>query len=103
MGNVEHLGLEAAGVAPLIVPAFGAERLDLDALLQMVDGVLLTGSRSNLDPSLYGKTATEENGPYDRMRDATTLPLIGKEVGDAIEVNAPGGARGYEILRVEFI
>lgn len=29
--------------------------------------------------------------------------LIGKEVGDAIEVNAPGGARGYEILRVQFI
>ena len=28
--------------------------------------------------------------------------LIGKEVGDAIEVNAPGGARGYEILKVVF-
>ena len=29
--------------------------------------------------------------------------LIGKEVGDAIEVNAPGGARGYEIVKVQFI
>jgi transcription elongation factor GreA len=29
--------------------------------------------------------------------------LISKEVGDAIEVNAPGGARGYEVLRVEFV
>ncbi|QDZ01988.1 transcription elongation factor GreA [Nitratireductor mangrovi] len=29
--------------------------------------------------------------------------LIGKEVGDAIEVNAPGGARGYEIVKVAFI
>ena len=29
--------------------------------------------------------------------------LIGKGVGDAIEVNAPGGARGYEVLRVEFV
>lgn len=28
--------------------------------------------------------------------------LIGKEVGDAIEVNAPGGARGYEILEVRW-
>ena len=26
--------------------------------------------------------------------------LIGKEVGDTIEVNAPGGARGYEIVKV---
>ncbi|MET3600502.1 transcription elongation factor GreA [Martelella mangrovi] len=26
--------------------------------------------------------------------------LIGKEVGDSIEVNAPGGARAYEVLEV---
>ncbi len=90
--------LEAAGVAPLIVPAFGAERLDLDALLQMVDGVLLTGSRSNLDPSLYGKTATEENGPYDRMRDATTLPLIGKALERGVPILAI--CRGMQELNV---
>jgi len=29
--------------------------------------------------------------------------LIGKQVGDAIEVNAPGGARGYEIVEVQWI
>ncbi|HEV2505594.1 MAG TPA: transcription elongation factor GreA [Mesorhizobium sp.] len=29
--------------------------------------------------------------------------LIGKGVGDAIEVNAPGGARGYEIVKVQFV
>ena len=29
--------------------------------------------------------------------------LIGKAVGDAIEVNAPGGARGYEIVQVQFV
>ncbi len=28
--------------------------------------------------------------------------LIGKEMGDSIEVNAPGGARGYEILEVRW-
>ena len=28
--------------------------------------------------------------------------LIGKEVGDSIEVNAPGGSRGYEILSVNW-
>jgi transcription elongation factor GreA len=28
--------------------------------------------------------------------------LIGKEVGEAIEVIAPGGARGYEIVEVRF-
>ena len=29
--------------------------------------------------------------------------LIGKEVGDAIEVNAPGGARAYEIVKVNYV
>jgi transcription elongation factor GreA len=29
--------------------------------------------------------------------------MIGKSAGDSIEVTAPGGARGYEILKVEFI
>ncbi|MEM8987476.1 MAG: transcription elongation factor GreA [Pseudomonadota bacterium] len=29
--------------------------------------------------------------------------LIGKEVGDSVEVAAPGGARAYEILKVEYI
>lgn len=28
--------------------------------------------------------------------------LIGKEVGDTIEVNAPGGSKGYEIIGIEF-
>lgn len=28
--------------------------------------------------------------------------LIGKEVGDTIEVNAPSGAKGYEIIEIEF-
>ena len=28
--------------------------------------------------------------------------LIGKEVGDSIEVNAPGGAKGYEILSIKW-
>ncbi len=29
--------------------------------------------------------------------------LIGKEVGDVIEVNAPGGPRSFEIVKVKFV
>lgn len=29
--------------------------------------------------------------------------LIGKEVGDAIEVNTPGGVKAYEVIKVEWI
>lgn len=67
--------LSVAGVLPVLVPSFG-ERLDIEALLERVDGVMLTGSKSNVHPSLYGREATEENGPYDEARDATTVPLI---------------------------
>jgi len=29
--------------------------------------------------------------------------LIGKKVGDAVEVNTPGGGKSYEVLKVAFI
>lgn len=67
--------LSTAGVLPVLVPSFG-DRLDLETLLASVDGVMVTGSKSNVHPSLYGGEASEANGPYDEARDATTLPLI---------------------------
>jgi putative glutamine amidotransferase len=67
--------IAGANVFPVLVPSFG-DRLDLDQLLASVDGVMVTGSKSNVHPSLYGQEATEANGPYDPDRDATTLPLI---------------------------
>ena len=67
--------LGVAGVFPVMVPSFG-NRLDLDSLLDSVDGVVVTGSKSNVHPSLYGGDASEANGPYDPDRDATTLPMI---------------------------
>lgn len=66
----------AAGVIPLGVPSFGSDRIDLGAILSAVDGVMITGSKSNVHPSLYGEEATEANGPYDPGRDATSIPLI---------------------------
>lgn len=67
--------ISVANVFPVLVPSFG-DRLDLDELLSNVDGVMMTGSKSNVHPSLYGGEAGEANGPYDPDRDATTLPLI---------------------------
>lgn len=67
--------ITAAGVLPLVVPSFG-DRLDLETLLSRVDGVMITGSKTNVHPTLYGGDPSERNGPYDEARDATTLPLI---------------------------
>lgn len=76
--------IAVANVFPVLVPSFG-DRLDLDELLSSVDGVMITGSKSNVHPSLYGGDASEANGPYDHDRDATTLPLIRR----AIELGVP--------------
>ena len=89
--------LAVADVVPLLVPSFG-ERLDLESLLDRVDGVMLTGSKSNVDPALYGGEANEANGPYDRDRDATTMPLIRLAIARGVPLLAI--CRGIQELNV---
>jgi putative glutamine amidotransferase len=89
--------LAGAGVFPVLVPSLG-DRLDLDQLLASVDGVMVTGSKSNVHPSLYGGDASEANGPYDPERDATTLPLIRKAIDHGVPLLAI--CRGIQELNV---
>jgi putative glutamine amidotransferase len=79
------------------VPSLG-EKLDLDSLLATVDGVLITGSSTNVHPSYYGGEASEANEPYDPDRDATTLPLIRKAIAAGVPLLAI--CRGIQELNV---
>ncbi|HEY9067518.1 MAG TPA: gamma-glutamyl-gamma-aminobutyrate hydrolase family protein [Burkholderiaceae bacterium] len=63
-----------AGCQPLIVPS--AEVEELDALLALADGVLLTGSQSNVHPSHFGEAVHDTLLPLDATRDDWVLPLI---------------------------
>ena len=90
---------KVAGVTPLIVPAL-ADDVDVDALLNGVDGVLATGSRSNVHPSLYGKQAEERDRPFDRDRDAMSLPLMKRAVERGVPLLAI--CRGFQELNVAF-
>jgi putative glutamine amidotransferase len=65
-----------AGAMPLIAPPFAPE--ELDALLDIADGVLFTGSPSNVHPTHFGEAVHDETLPLDPVRDAWTLPLIPK-------------------------
>jgi putative glutamine amidotransferase len=65
-----------AGAQPLIVPTALPD--ELDALLDLADGVLLTGSASNVHPSHFDETVHDTTLPLDPDRDAWTLPLIPK-------------------------
>nr|WP_237153060.1 gamma-glutamyl-gamma-aminobutyrate hydrolase family protein [Oryzibacter oryziterrae] len=71
--------LTQAGVMPLIVPAFG-DRLDFDAILDRADGLVCTGSRSNVHPRNFGVEPHPSMEPFDEERDATTLPLIRRAI-----------------------
>ena len=63
-----------AGCQPLIVPT--ALVNELDALLDLADGVLLTGSASNVHPRHFTEAVHDPALPLDAERDAWTLPLI---------------------------
>jgi len=89
--------LKGSDAIPMILPSLGPD-LDLEAALDQVDGVLATGSRSNVNPQFYGKEPTEENGPYDPDRDATTLPLLKRALERGIPVFAI--CRGMQELNV---
>lgn len=65
----------AAGALPVIVPAIG-RAAELPGLLDRLDGVLLTGSPSNVCPSHYDGPPPRPGNLADPRRDATTLPLI---------------------------
>lgn len=87
----------AAGLTPLLVPNLAAE-LDVDAILDAVDGVLLTGSRSNVYPALHGAVPHEADGPYGRDRDATSMPLLRRALARGIPLFAI--CRGMQELNV---
>jgi putative glutamine amidotransferase len=65
-----------AGCQPLVVPTAAPD--ELDGLLDMADGVLLTGSPSNVHPSHFDEEVHDASLPLDPDRDAWTLPLIPK-------------------------
>ena len=65
-----------AGCLPLLVPNAAPE--EFDTLLDLADGVLLTGSPSNVDPAHFGATVHDARLPLDPARDAWVLPLVPK-------------------------
>lgn len=75
-----------AGGLPLIVP--GAHPDEIGLLLETVDGVLLTGSPSNVHPSHYGESVRDPSLPQDRERDEWTLPLVPRALADGVPLFA---------------
>lgn len=90
---------QVAGCQPLLMPTLGADS-DVEALLGAVDGVLITGSPSNVAPEHYGGPPSRPEVLLDRRRDETVLPLI----RPAIDAGVPLFAlcRGLQELNVAY-
>lgn len=85
-----------AGGLPLIVPS--AQLDELDSLLDLADGVLLTGSASNVHPRHFSEDVHDPTLPLDPERDAWTLPLIRKLLARGIPLLAI--CRGFQETNV---
>ncbi|HXY99371.1 MAG TPA: gamma-glutamyl-gamma-aminobutyrate hydrolase family protein [Stellaceae bacterium] len=88
---------DAAGAMPLLVPALGG-RLDPDDLVRRLDGLLLTGSPSNVEPHHYDGAPSAEGTLHDAKRDALALPLIRAAIEGGLPVLAI--CRGIQELNV---
>jgi len=89
--------IDAAGCLPVLIPAIGS-KIDVCQMLDRLDGLLLTGSPSNVHPSHYGAEPSHPEILHDPERDATTLPLIREAVRRDLPVLAI--CRGIQELNV---
>ena len=83
------------GMQPVLFPMAGAPQVP--ELIEFVDGVLLTGSPSNVDASHFGASALETD-LLDPRRDALTMALVPQ----AIRTGTPlfGVCRGLQEMNV---
>lgn len=88
---------ELVGGLPVLLPANG-NKGDVPGLLCRIDGIILTGSRSNVQPSLYGGPPHAEGTPEDPNRDGFTLPLIRAAIANGVPLLAI--CRGLQELNV---
>ncbi|MCA8092820.1 gamma-glutamyl-gamma-aminobutyrate hydrolase family protein [Burkholderia anthina] len=91
--------VDGAGVLAFVLPALGA-RQPVDALVASIDGLLLTGSHSNVEPHYYGGPASTPGTLHDPARDATALPLIRASIDAGVPVLAI--CRGMQELNVAY-
>jgi len=88
---------DGAGGFPLLLPSL-AEAGGPDEILAHVDGLLFTGSPSNIEPHIYGGPPSADGTLHDTQRDSATLPLLRAAVAVGVPVLAI--CRGCQELNV---
>ena len=88
---------DGADAIPFMIPALG-NSVDADSILSKIDGLLLTGSPSNVEPHHYAGEPSRPGTLHDPHRDETTLRLIDRALQSGVPLFAI--CRGYQELNV---
>ncbi|WDS37163.1 gamma-glutamyl-gamma-aminobutyrate hydrolase family protein [Pseudoxanthomonas sp.] len=89
--------VDGAGGVPLLWPTL-VPALDPALLLDTVDGLLLTGAVSNIEPHHYSDEPSWCGNLHDPARDGTTLPLVRAALAAGVPVLAI--CRGFQEVNV---
>lgn len=89
----------AAKGLPVLIPSL-ADLVSPSDILDALDGILFTGSPSNVEPFHYQGPASAPGTAHDPARDAITLPLIRAAVDAGVPVL--GICRGFQEMNVAF-
>lgn len=91
--------VDAAQATPIVLPLVQPP-LPADAWLQHLDGLLLTGATSNIEPHHYHGGQSWPGNPHDPARDANVFGLIPQAVAMGMPVLAI--CRGFQEVNVAF-
>jgi putative glutamine amidotransferase len=91
--------VDGSGALAMLLPALGDRQAVADVLAS-VDGLLFTGSYSNVEPHHYNGHPSAAGTLHDASRDATTLPLLRAAVAAGVPVLAV--CRGFQEMNVVF-
>lgn len=91
--------VEVANAMPIMFAGI-PEVTDIGTLLQMVDGILLTGARANVHPTRFRTDPNPRHEPYDERRDAIAINVLNACVAEGIPVF--GICRGFQEMNVAF-
>ncbi|MGH6872090.1 MAG: gamma-glutamyl-gamma-aminobutyrate hydrolase family protein [Rhizomicrobium sp.] len=88
---------DGAGALPFLIPVL-PDPIPADEILDSIDGLLFTGSPSNVSPRRYGGPEPRAGVMQDEHRDATTLPLLEAAIARGVPLLCI--CRGFQELNV---